>query len=90
MKIQLTIIATAILATILIATPTILSNSLVNTASAKTSHQYCFEASSVSTSFGWCYDRIGACQAGQVVADQLVIDGDVRITKQCYHSTGSN
>jgi hypothetical protein len=91
MKAQITVIAIAILATMLIATPTIFSNSSVNTAFAKTTHNYCFLGRTASTDFDRCSDTLTECQKGQAAAVQEGFGGlEVRIGKECSRSTFSD
>jgi hypothetical protein len=91
MKAQITVIAIAILATMLIATPTIFSNSSVNTAFAKTTHNYCFLGRTASTDFARCSDTLTECQKGQAAAVQEGFGGlEVRITKECFRSTSTD
>jgi hypothetical protein len=91
MKVQITVIAIAILATMLIATPTIFSNSTVSTAFAKTTHSYCFVGRTMSTDFVRCFDTLTECQKGQASAVQDGFGGlEVRISKECSRSTFSD
>jgi hypothetical protein len=85
MKIQITVIATAILATMLIATPTIFGNSSVNTAFAKTTHYYCFVFLVGPVGGGnSCFTNLDACEKGQNNLAANGFNGDAgRITKQC-------
>ncbi len=70
MKAQITVITIAILATMLIATPTIFSNSSVNTAFAKTTHNYCFVGRTASNDLVDCFNTLTECQKGQAAAVQ--------------------
>lgn len=91
MKAQITVIAIAILATMLIATPTIFSNSMVSTAFAKTTHNYCFVGRTISTDFVRCFDTLTECQKGQAAAVQEGFGGlEVRISKECFRSTSTD
>jgi hypothetical protein len=85
-------IATAILATMLIAAPTVFSNSSVNTAFAKTTHNYCFVAHSISTSYGPCFVTLNECKVGQNAAIQEASGPEpiVKIDKECYRATSSD
>ncbi len=87
-KTKLTIIAIAILATTLIATPTVFSNSLIKTAFAKTTHNYCWLGSFIDGrgGTGACYETLSQCQEQQAYWTGL---GEIRITKDCYKFTDS-
>ena len=71
MKTQITVIATAILATMLIATPTIFNNSLVNTAFAKTTHNYCYVAAPVFGDHKRCFDTLVECKQAQATFTEV-------------------
>lgn len=91
MKAQITVIAIAILATMLIATQTIFSNSSVNTAFAKTTHNYCFVGQTASNDLVDCFNTLTECQKGQAAAVQEGFGGlEVRITKECFRATSTD
>ncbi len=96
MKAQITVIAIAFMATMLIATPTIFSNSSVNTAFAKTTHDYCYVAMHYSGNFlvgshSDCFKTLSDCQVAQAtVLREGVGSFSAKITKDCFKSTNSD
>lgn len=98
MKLQITVIAIAIMAAMLMATPTIFSNSLVNTASAKTTHDFCYVALLyvVNTHIlvgdtSGCSKTLSDCQEAQnTIAREGSGDYSAKVTKECFKSTNSD
>jgi hypothetical protein len=80
----------------LIATPTIFSNSSVNTAYAKTTHEFCFVALLYSGNFlvgstSGCSKTLSDCQVGQTtIASEGSGDYSAKITKECFKSINSD